>query len=126
MTGYSFAIVVSVALILFLLILMRRKRLREKYAAIWLVVGLGVCIFAAFPSAAEWLARLVGVQTPSNLVFSLALLVLLLVCVQLSANSTSLEDENRVLTEEVALLRFDVDRLRQQLGGSEQDPGTQQ
>lgn len=110
MSGYAFALGACVALVGFLVVLMRTRRLREKYAVIWIVVGLGVSVLAVFPRAAEALARLVGVQTPSNLIFALALIVLLLVGIQLSVEITTLEEETRTLTEEVALLRLDVER----------------
>lgn len=110
MSGYPFAVAACVALVVFLGVLLRTRRLREKYAVTWIVVGVGVSVFAAFPSTVEALARAVGVQTPSNLLFAIALIVLLLVCIQLSAEITSLEEETRTLAEEVALLRLDVER----------------
>lgn len=110
MSGYAFAVGACVALVVFLIVLLRTKRLREKYAVTWIVVGVGVCVLGAFPGAAERLAKVVGVQTPSNLIFALALIVLLLVCIQLSAEITTLEEETRTLVEEVALLRLDVER----------------
>ena len=112
MSGYAFAVGSCIALVVFLVILLRTRRLREKYAILWLVVGLGICVFAAFPTTVEALAKAVGVQTPSNLLFAIALIVLLLVCIHLSVEITTLEEETRTLVEEVALLRFDVERVR--------------
>lgn len=110
MTGYAFAVGTCLALVAFLVVLLRTRRLREKYAFLWIAVSVAVCVLGAFPGVAGHLARLVGVQTPSNLVFALALVVLLLVCVQLSTEMTALEEETRTLVEEVALLRLDVER----------------
>jgi len=110
MSGYAFAVGACLVLVVFLVVLLRTRRLREKYAVTWIVVGVGVAVLGAFPGAVEGLARLVGVQTPSNLIFALALIVLLLVCIQLSAEITTLEEETRTLVEEVALLRLDVER----------------
>lgn len=124
MSGYGFAVAACVALVVFLVVLLRTRRLREKYAITWIVVGMAVCVFGAFPGAVAWLSRRVGVQTPSNLLFALASIVLLAVCIQLSTEVTTLEDETRTLTEEVALLRFDVERLRDETGmrGQADDP----
>lgn len=117
MTGYPFALVACVALVVFLVMLLRTRRLREKYAIAWIVVGIGVCVFGAFPGAVTALARVVGVQTPSNLLFALASIVLLIVCIQLSTEITTLEEETRTLAEEVALLRFDVERITERTEG---------
>lgn len=130
MSGYWFAVGASLALLVFLVVLLRTRRLREKYAIAWLVVGVGIVVFGAFPGVVSALARLVGVQTPSNLLFALASIVLLLVCIQLSSEITTLEEETRTLTEEVALLRFDVERLAASPApqapavGTEDTPGT--
>ncbi|WP_263118997.1 DUF2304 domain-containing protein [Cellulomonas sp. RIT-PI-Y] len=111
MTGYWFALGSCLLLLVFLVVLMRTRRIREKYALIWVALAIGVCIVGAFPSAVTWLSSLVGVQTPSNLLFAFALILLLLVCIQLSVEMTTMEEETRTLTEEVALLRFDLDRM---------------
>ncbi|MEK8228032.1 DUF2304 family protein [Oerskovia sp. M15] len=58
------------------------------------------------------MARLVGVEVPANLVFSSALVVLLVVCVQLSVGVSSLDERVRTLTEEIALLRLEVESAR--------------
>jgi hypothetical protein len=116
LSGYVLALGACVALVVFLVVLLRRRRLREKYAATWLVLAVAVCVVGAFPGVVETLAGVVGVETPSNLLFALALAVLLGVCIQLSVETTALEEETRVLVEEVAMLRFDVDVLTR--GGS--------
>ncbi|MDR1077911.1 MAG: DUF2304 domain-containing protein, partial [Propionibacteriaceae bacterium] len=104
MTGYWFAVALSVLLLVVLVQLLRHRRVREKYAVLWIVVGLGVAVVAAFPQAAVGLARLVGVEVPSNLVIVVAIFVLLVVCLQLSVAVSQLEERTRVLAEEIALL----------------------
>lgn len=108
MTGYAFAVALCVLLIVLLLLLLRMRRIREKYAAIWLIVAFCVVIVAIFPDLAGWLADLVGVQTPVNLLFAVAFAVLLAVCIQLSAELSALEEETRTVVEELALLRLEV------------------
>jgi hypothetical protein len=110
MSGYAFALGACLVLVGFLVVLLRRRRLKEKYAITWIAVGVAVSILGAFPRTVETLARWAGVQTGSNLLFALALVVLLLVCIQLSAEITRLEEETRTLVEEIALLRLDMER----------------
>jgi hypothetical protein len=123
MSGYAFALGANAVLVVFLVVLLRTRRLREKYAITWIVVALGVGVIGAFPRLVDTIARLVGVQTPSNLLFASALAVLLLVCIQLSAEITTLEEETRTLAEEVALLRLDVDRALGSVGVVPLDAG---
>lgn len=109
MTGYIFSLILSVAVILFLISLMRKRRLREKYAVIWMLLALVIVIVGAFPELVMRLTKLVGVDLPSNLAFAVAIVVLLIVCIQLSTEVTSIEQKTRTLVEEVALLRLEVE-----------------
>ena len=110
MSGYWFALACSIALVVFLFFLLRTRRLREKYAFIWLAVAVVICVLGAFPDLVLRLARLAGVQTAANLLFAASLFVLLFVCIQLSVEVSGLEEETRTLAEEVAIPRLDVER----------------
>jgi hypothetical protein len=95
----------------FVVELLRRGILREKFAALWLVVSVGVLLMAAFPRVVQWMADAAGVQVPANLLFFLTAVLLLLVSVQLSYEVSRLEARTRRLAEEVALLREEVRQL---------------
>jgi hypothetical protein len=97
---------------LFVVELLRRGILREKFAALWLVVSCSVLVMAAFPRLVSWLANTLGVQVPANLLFFLTAVLLLLVSVQLSYEVSRLEVRTRRLAEEVALLREEVRQLQ--------------
>jgi hypothetical protein len=112
-TGYAFALALCAMLVVLLFILLRTRRLREKYAGIWIVVSFGVVVLAIFPTWAFWVARMARVNTPANLLFAGAVTVLLLVCIHLSIELSSQEEKTRTLTEEIALLRLEVHSLRQ-------------
>jgi hypothetical protein len=122
MSGYWFALGICVFVVALLFALLRTRRMREKYAAIWAVVALAVCVIGAVPRVTYWLADLVGVQTPVNLVFSLAFVVLLIVCIQLSVETSNLEEETRTVAEELALLKLEVHELAARDTATEQAP----
>jgi len=107
-----FGATVVLALVLELL---RRRHLRGKYAVLYLVLALGMVLLASVPTLLGSLASAVGVEVPANLLFFAALIVLLMVSMQLAYESGRLEEETRTLAEEVALMRLDVERLREQL-----------
>ena len=105
------SIVAAVAAMVLVFELLRRRRLREKYAAIWVVIALGTVVVAVFPQILRWLADLVGIQTPSNLLFFGSLIVLFAVSLQLSREVGLLEEQSRRLAEEIGTLRMRVDAL---------------
>lgn len=99
------AFILSLAIVGVVFEMLRRKKLREKYAALWLIVGIGVLVLAAFPRLLTIVTELAGVQLPSNLLFIISILLLLGVCLHLSWEISVVEDETRTLAEEVAILR---------------------
>jgi hypothetical protein len=116
MAGWRILSIVVACLVLFVVLeMMRRRKLREKYAGIWLVVAVGVVVLAVIPQAAEFLAKITGVQTPSNFVFLLAGVVLALVALHLSTEVGHLEEEVRTSVEEIALLRCELEDTKRGL-----------
>lgn len=103
--GNLAAFILALTIVSVVFEMLRRKKLREKYAALWIFVGLGTLVLAAFPNLLTIVAQLVGVQLPSNLLFIISILLLLGVCLHLSWEISVVEDETRTLAEEVAILR---------------------
>lgn len=83
--------------------LLRRRTLREKYAAIWIVFGVVVLIFAKWPAALERISQSLGFELGSNFLFALLILFLIFVVMQLSSEVGRLESETQRLAEEIAV-----------------------
>lgn len=122
MSGYPFAIALCIVVVVLLYLLLRSRRIREKYAAIWIALAIAVVILGIFPGLAFWLADLVGVEAPVNLLFALAFVVLLSVCIQLSSEVSHLEEDTRTVVEELALLRLE---LEEHLAASPAEPSSE-
>ncbi|GEB94959.1 DUF2304 domain-containing protein [Microbacterium lacticum] len=104
--------------LLILVVVMRmllKRSLREKYAVMWLVIGLAVLILGLFPQLLTAMTDLLGVQLPSNLLFALAIVLLLGVALHLSWELSQAEDEIRRLAEESALSDAALSRLEDRI-----------
>ncbi|WP_427006806.1 DUF2304 domain-containing protein [Pseudarthrobacter sp. H2] len=102
--------------------LVRRKIFREKYAALWLIIGVSALVLAGWPGLLSDVSKFLGVQVASNLLFALCIILLLGVCLHLSWELSVVEDENRTLAEEVAILRTAVERLEHDFSNIERRP----
>jgi len=109
MTATILAIVASIVTFVFVFLLLRRGVLREKYAVLWLLVSGVALVLALIPGALRWVSDILGVQTPSNLLFFVTVVLLVLVSVQLSYELSRHEMRIRRLAEEVALLHRRLD-----------------
>ena len=99
----------ALLILLGVLLLLRSRKISEKYAILWIVVGLAAVVLAAYPALLGYIATAVGIQVGSNLLFALAILLLLGVAMHLSLEVSRLEDCVRRLAEEAAILRNQVD-----------------
>ncbi|MEU8541658.1 DUF2304 domain-containing protein [Streptomyces sp. NPDC048717] len=105
--------VTGVFLVACIVELLRRRKLKEKYAFLWVFTGLVIIPLGFFPSALDSVADAVGVASGVSLILFLGVAFLFVICLQLSWEVGRLEEESRTLSEEVALLRIDVRELRE-------------
>ena len=116
------AITTAVAGLLLLVVifeLLRRRQLREKYAFLWIGFALVALPLAAFPRVFDHFAGALGIASGVSLVFFLAFLFLVLVCIHLSWEVSRLEEETRTLAENQALLKTELESLRSTAGRGE-------
>jgi hypothetical protein len=100
-----FVLLVAAVNLVVVLEFVRRRKLAESFALLWSAVAIGgLALVLARPWVDEF-ARWAGIEAGTSVVFSLAILFLVVVSVYLSVHITSLEERVEVLAEEVALLR---------------------
>lgn len=119
LVGFIFVLVI----LLIIFEMLRRRHLREKYAVIWIIIGVGVLVLVAFPQLLFWSSSVLGVKVPSNLLFAIALVLLVSVCLHLSFEQSQAEDEIRVLAEEVGILRLKMQELEDRATRDQPTPG---
>jgi len=112
--NYIIALVGSVLILAAIVELLRRRQLKEKYAVLWLIVGLVLVVFTAFPALLTRISSALGVAVPTNLLFFVAILFLVGVVLHLSWEASRLENETRKLAEDVAILRLDLAELKRE------------
>jgi hypothetical protein len=103
--------IASVGLLVVVLDLIRRRRLRERYALLWLVTGIVLLVLSVWRSGLNTIADWVGVTGyPPAVLFAVATLFILLVLLDYSTVISKLSDQNTVLAQRIGLLE---QRLRE-------------
>jgi hypothetical protein len=103
----------ALAVLAFMVELLRRRQLQEKYAILWLLVSIVILPMAFFPFLTDNVAEAIGIASGVSLVLFLGIVFLLLVTVHLSWEVSRLEEETRTLAEDLALLRSELGRPRE-------------
>ena len=115
-----FAISASIAALILVLELVRRRRLREEYSLLWLAIAFAMLILSTWRELLHWVSRQVGIAYPPNLLFLMATLFILILLLYFSTVITRLSQENKDIAQEVALLRHEVAVLRAEHNRNEQ------
>jgi hypothetical protein len=98
------AIVGAAALLIFVLDMVRRRRLLERYALIWLLSAIVLLGLAIWRDGRARLASTVGIAYPPNALFFVAFAFVLILLLHFSAAVSRLADQSKVLAQRLALL----------------------
>jgi hypothetical protein len=110
------AIIISIGLLMFIIELVRRRKLREEYSWLWLLTGSFVMILVMWFSLLKWMTHVIGAITPSSTIFFFAFLFLFFISLHFSVVISKLTDQNKELAQRYALLEFELNELKKRLG----------
>jgi hypothetical protein len=88
--------------------LVRRRRLRERYALLWLAAALVLLVLAVWEGLLTTVAKAVGIYYPPNAFFVIAFGFVLVLLLHFSVAVSRLADQSRVLAQRVALLEEEL------------------
>jgi hypothetical protein len=107
------ASIASLVLILVVLELIRGRRLKERYALLWLVTGVVLLVLSLWREGLNTIAGWLGVSGyPPAILFAVGILFILLVLLHYSTVISRLSDQSTILAQRLALLeeRFREER----------------
>ena len=98
------AIVGAVVLLIVVLEMVRRRRLMERYALLWLLSAIVILGLAVWQDALNKLAEAMGIVSAPNALFFVAVAFILLLLLHFSAAMSRLSDQSKVLAQRHAVL----------------------
>lgn len=94
---------VAVLVVVFVVELIRRRKLREEYAMLWITASIVLLVFATLPQLLWWISKTTGVYYTTLMVL-LIFCFLSLVIIHLSMAVSRAADDLRKLAQRMALL----------------------
>ena len=108
MTPLVVSVIGAIASALLLLVvfeLIRSRRLRERYALLWVVTGLVLLVLSVWRGGLNTIAGWVGITgSPPAVFFAIGLLFTIVVLLHYSTVISKLGDQNTILAQRLALL----------------------
>jgi hypothetical protein len=99
------AVIATAIMVGIVLELVRRRRLAERYALLWMLVSFTLLVLAVWTQLLNWIAvDLLGFEVPANFLFVAAAAVGFVLLLHFSVATSRLAEETKVLAQEVARL----------------------
>jgi hypothetical protein len=105
------AAIASLVLLVAVLELVRRRRLREKYALLWILTAIVLLVLSVWRGAVTSIATALGVSYGPTVLFAVGALFVLVVLLHYSTVISALTDRTVVLAQKVASLEQRIDEL---------------
>ena len=104
----------SIAMIVLVLLSVRRSHIRVEYSVSWLGAGVVLLILSRNSAALHWLADLMGISYPPLALLLVVFCVFLLVFYQFSIRISDLKDANIALAQRVAILEYQLQSVHEE------------
>jgi hypothetical protein len=112
------AALASVLLLLVVFELIRSRRLRERYALLWLLTGVVLLVLSVWRGGLNTIAGWFGISGyPPAILFAVGILFILLVLLHYSTVISRLSDQSTILAQRLALLEERFGEQRDQHRG---------
>jgi len=102
------AIVGSVALLLFIIELVRRRRLKEEYSVLWVAIAVVLCLLAVWGGLLSSLTHAIGAVSQGSTLYFFGLIFALLLLLHFSVRVSDLERRVVSMIQEIALQSEDA------------------
>jgi hypothetical protein len=120
-----FALIATIAIFLLILELVRRRRLAERYALLWLSSSVALLALAIWTGGLDRIADLMGIAEPANAIFILSFAIVFVLLLHFSVATTRLAEETKILAQESARLEQELREARGEVpSGNGSAPGT--
>lgn len=115
------AVVVTLLFLVLVIELVRRRRLVERYALLWITAALVLVVLAVWNGALNWIADQLGILSPPNALFLIGVGALFILALHFSVAFSRLSEETKILAQELARLDREQRRIRKGGLGGEED-----
>jgi hypothetical protein len=104
-----FAIAASILIMIFVVELVRRRRLREEYSWLWLLTGVVIILLVVWYDLLVFITHLIGAIAPTTTLFIFGLLFLMFISLHYSLQISKLSHQVKEMAQQLTLLKAQVE-----------------
>jgi hypothetical protein len=115
------AIIGSISLLIFIIILIRQHRLKEEYSLLWLFFTVFFIIFSVWRNGLEWISDLMGIAYPPAALFLILIIALFVIMIEFSLIISKQSERIKSIGQNIGLMQQEINELREKLDLNEKD-----
>jgi hypothetical protein len=108
----------ALVLLVFIIELVRQRRLEEQYSLLWLGMATALVGLAVTRDLWDWMAVQFGIAYPPTAMFVVGFVALIMILLYFSTVVSKLTRQNRKAAQEIGILRWKLAELEKRLNGT--------
>ena len=114
---------IALALVFMFLVFntVNKRKLWLQYSLIWLLICSGLLLVAFFPGILDWLAELMQIEVTSNLVYLIAIFILVVITFYLTKIVSKQSEQIKTLIQDCSIERYINEHKITNNGGEDED-----
>ncbi len=100
----------SLIIIIFILYLIKKENVNIKYSLVWLLLFIILLICLFVPGLLNYITKVLGFQTASNMVLSLLIAVLVIINISNTVINSHQDKKIKLLIQEISILKKEIDK----------------
>ena len=110
-----FLLLMSMGVFIFILQLIRKRRLKIEHSILWLAVSILLIFLSLWQSFTDRFAEMIGISYPPALYFAVAIIFAFLMILHLSMEISKMKDRIKTLNQELSISELYIKELKKKL-----------
>jgi len=102
----------SIIFIVLMILLIRNRKIKEEFSILWLFFGIVFFVLSVWRGSLEVIARILGIAYAPAAIFLILIIAIISILIHLSVIISKITDQNKILIQEVGLLKMEFDILK--------------
>jgi hypothetical protein len=112
------AIIGSIIFLVFVVELIRKRKIKDAYGLLWVFFGMGFIIISVWRQGLEVLSRLLGIYYTPAAFLLILIMAIFMILIQYSLVISRLSENSKTLNQQIGILRLEFKELNDRLGHS--------
>ena len=116
-----FFVILGLAVLFFVVNLVRTRKLKEEYALLWLLMAVTLVIAPLLIDAIDVVSFALGIDYPPALIIVIALICFALIFFQISVTISRFSEQIKILAQDLALTRKRLEDLEERVEAEQEE-----